>query len=86
MGVAEADNVFSALTSFPLDADELLRIDVIAIVRRVIARIASPGDASDGFGTVVRKVPQQHAAAFVRVGFFAVLTKRIVNVAGNGKH
>jgi hypothetical protein len=29
---------------------------------------------------------EQHTAAFVRVGFFAVLTERSVDVAGNGKH
>jgi hypothetical protein len=86
MRVVEADNVFSALASFTLDTDEFLGVDVVAIVRRIVASVAGARDAGYGFGTIVRKLAEEHTAAFVRVGFFAVLTKRIVDVAGNNEH
>src|SRR6266478_204158 len=86
MGVVEADNVLSALASITLDTDEFLGVDVVAIVRRIVASVAGARDAGYGFGTVARKLAEQHTAAFVRVGFFAALTKRIVDVAGNSEH
>src|SRR2546425_2306864 len=86
MGVVEADYILSALASVTLNTDEFLGVDVVAIVRRIVASVAGARDAGYGFGTVVRKLAEQHTAAFVRVGFFAVLTKRIVDVAGNSEH
>ena len=41
MGVIEADNVLTALAPFALDADQLARIDVVAVVRRVGAGVAA---------------------------------------------
>jgi len=41
--VVEADDVFSALASLALDADEFFRIDVVAVVRRVVASVAGAG-------------------------------------------
>src|SRR6266446_5654439 len=86
MLVVEADNVLSALASVTLDTDEFLGVDVVAIVRRIVASVAGARDAGYGFGTVVRKSAEQHAAALVWVGFFAVLAERSVDVAGNSEH
>src|SRR6266850_6384923 len=82
----KADNIFSALASAPLDADEFLRVDVIAVVRRVVASVAGPCDVGYGFRPAVCKLAEQHAAAFVRIGFFAVPAERSVDVAGNSEH
>ena len=37
MRMIEADDIFSALAAFALDGDQFLRIDVVAVVRRVLA-------------------------------------------------
>ena len=43
VGVIEADDVFAALASFPLDANQFLGIDVVAIVGGVGAGVAAAG-------------------------------------------
>src|SRR5882724_6551987 len=82
----KANDIFSVLASFTLDADEFLGIDLVAVVWRVIASVSGTREASYGFGTVVCKSAEQHAAAFVRIGFFAVQAERIVNAAGDSEH
>jgi hypothetical protein len=84
--VVKADNIFPALASLALNADELLRIDVIAVVRRVIASVAGPRDASHGLGAIVGELAEQHTATLMGIGFFAVLAERIVHVSGNSEH
>jgi len=84
--MVEADYIFSPLAAFALDTDEFLGVDVVAIVRRIVASVAGARDAGYGFGTVVRESAEKHAAALVRVGFFAVPTERSVDVAGNSEH
>src|SRR5712692_8293231 len=84
--MVEADDVFSALTPFALDTNQFLWIDVIAIVRRVIARIAGAGDAGYSLRAIVRKLAEQDSAAFIGVGFFAMLAERSVDGAGNREH
>src|ERR1700686_2980363 len=44
MGVIEANNIFTAFASLALNADQLLRVDVISIVWRVCSRVSAASD------------------------------------------
>ena len=85
MGVVEADNIFVACAAFPLDADELLRIDVVAILRGVGARVAAAGSGGDGAYVAVH-LAEKNTTAFMRVGFLAVAANFSVILASNSKH
>src|SRR4029077_11055645 len=69
--VVEADDVFVAGAAFALDADQFLRVNAVAVLRGVGAGIAAAGGREDDADVTVHG-SQQNAAAFVRVGFFAV--------------
>src|SRR6266496_4158271 len=86
MGMVEADDIFFALTAFPLNADQFLGIDVVTVLRRVGARVAGAGDGSDDAGAVILHVPEQHAAALVRIRLLAVLAKSVVMGLAKAKH
>src|SRR5882672_2019337 len=86
MRMVEADDVLSALAPFALDADEFLGIDVIAIMRRVVACVPSTRDASHSLRPIIRKLSKQNSATLVGISLFAVLAKRSVDVAGNREH
>ena len=75
MGVIKADNILATLAAFALNANQFPRIDVVAVVGRVLARVAAARDARNGLRAVVVEPPQQHAAALMGIGFFSVLTK-----------
>jgi len=40
----KADDIFASLAPFPLDTDQFLGVNVVAIVWRVIARISTARD------------------------------------------
>src|ERR1700687_589039 len=90
MGVIEADDIIAALAAFALDANEFPGIDLVAVVGRVIARVAAAGNARDGLyngtGAVVVEMPEQHAAALVGIGFLSVLTEGEVGELGELEH
>ena len=73
--VVEADDVLPALSPFALDADQLLGVDVVAVVGGIGAGIAAACGRSHDLGSVVFKASEQDAAALMRIGFFAVLAK-----------
>src|SRR5208282_6244855 len=75
MRVIETDDILAALAAFALNADEFPGIDVIAVVWRILARVAAACDARDALRALVFELPEQHAAALVGIGFFSVLTK-----------
>ena len=75
MGVVEADDIFSAVAAFALDANQFARIDVVAVVRRVGPSVAAARRRGHARGRVIFEAAEQHAAAFVWVGFFAVLAE-----------
>ena len=77
MRVVEADDVFSALAALTLDFDQLFWINVVAVVSGVGAGVAGSGYGRD-LAYVVVDLAQEDSAAFVRVGFFAVLAKGFV--------
>ena len=86
MGMIKADDVFSALASFALNANEVLRIDVIAIVRRIGARVAAARDARDCLRAIVVEVAEEDSATLVGIGFLPVLAKRVIVGLGNFYH
>ena len=80
--MVEADDVFAAVAAFALDAHEFFGIDVVAVVGGVGAGVAGAGGGGDDAGAVVVDATEQDAAAFVGVGFFAVLAEGVVVVCG----
>src|SRR5207302_9480135 len=72
MGMVEADDVFAALSALTLDADQLARVNVVAVLQGVGAGIAAAGGRGHNACTAVVHAAQQHATALMRVGFFAV--------------
>jgi hypothetical protein len=86
MGMIEADDIFSALAALALDADQFLGIDVIAVMGRVVARVAARGGADDGFCAIVFKAAKQDAAALVGIGLFSVMTNLRVDRLGDFQH
>src|SRR5579863_559881 len=85
MGVIKTDNVFTAPAAFALDANQFPGIDVIAVVGRVVSGVGAPGNRSDEAMIVVH-LTQQDAAAFVRIGFFAVSANLVKFSFGNLQH
>jgi len=73
--VVEADNVSPRLASFPLNADKLLRIDVIAIVRRIIAVLPAGRGELWSWRPSVGKLAKEHTTAFIGIGFLSVPAK-----------
>ena len=84
--MVEANDVFSALTAFALNADKFFRVDAVAIVWRVGARVSAACGAGNSFGAVVVKSPDEHSAAFVRISFFSVLAKGEIVGLGELQH
>jgi hypothetical protein len=82
VGMVEADDVFSALAGLALDFDQLFGVDVVTVVGGVGAGVAGSGYAGD-YSVVVLKLAEQDSAAFVGVGFFAVLAEGFVEWAGD---
>jgi hypothetical protein len=72
MGVVKTDDVFATFPPFALDANQLSRIDVIAVLRRVGPRVAAPGDGSYPANLSIH-FAQEYAAAFVRIRLFTML-------------
>src|SRR5579872_984882 len=70
--MVESDDVFTAIAAFALDAHQFFRIDVIAVVRGIGTGVAATGGSHHDATAVVLEAPQQHAAAFVRISFFAM--------------
>ena len=73
MRVIEPDDVFPPFPALTLNADQLLRIDVIPVVRRVFPCVSAPGDTRDGLSSIIRKTPEQYPTALMRISFFTVL-------------
>ncbi len=78
MRVVETDDILAALAAFALNADEFLGIDVVAVMGGVGAGVAATRGAGDDARSIVIEASQKNAAAFVRIGFFAVVTKSVV--------
>ena len=78
VGVVETDDVLAAITALSLDADQFLGVDVVAVVGRVGAGVAAACGAGDDSRAVILEASEQNSAAFVGIGFFAVLTEGVV--------
>src|SRR5258708_6263537 len=72
VGMVEADNVFAAFTAFALNAHQFAGIDVVAVLRRVRTGVAAARGRGHRAGAIILEAAEQDAAAFVRVGFFAM--------------
>src|SRR5262245_19319037 len=84
--MVEADDVLFALAAFALDANQLLGIDVVAVLRRVAARVAGAGERGHNAGAVVVHAAEQNAAALVRISLLAVLAEGVVVRLAKAKH
>src|ERR1700756_4285743 len=83
--MVEAYNILAALAALPLDTDQLLRINVIAVVRRIGAGIAAAYHRGDK-PLVTIHAAQQHPAALVGIGLFAVPAKSSVLLFSDFQH
>ena len=81
VGVVEAYDVQALLAGFALGGDELLGGDVVAVVGAVGAGVAGADEGGNGDG-VGFGFAEEDAAAFVGIGFFAVVAE--VGVEGLG--
>src|ERR1700691_4036408 len=74
MRVVKADDVEAALPCLALNADQFLGRDVIAVVGGIGARVAR---AYGGLHLIdaIECVAEQHAAALMGIGLFAVLAQ-----------
>src|SRR6266852_7827621 len=86
MRMVEANDVLAPLPALALNADQLFGIDVVAIVGGISTRIASTGDRRHRAHAVFTHLPEQHAAAFVRISLLAVLPEGLVFFASDGQH
>src|SRR5271170_922016 len=90
--MVETDDVQSQAAGLSLYLDELLRGDVVAVVRRVGACVAGADDLLDmihGRGAIAftrNVLAEQHAAALIRVGFFSMRAKGFVVGVVNAEH
>jgi len=78
MGMVEADDVLFALAGFTLNMHQLFGMDVVAVLRRISARVAGAHERSDHTSAVVFKAAEQHAAALVRIGLLAMLAESVI--------
>src|SRR5207244_3398187 len=83
--VIETDDVERETAGLALDFDELLRGDVVAVVRGVGAGVAGANDLVDvvAFGV---GFAEEDAAALVRVGLFAVSAEGFVVGVADVQH
>jgi hypothetical protein len=82
----EADDVFTALAAFTLDANQFARINVVTVVGGVCAGVTTARRGDDDARAIVFKTAEQYAAAFVRISLFAVAAKGVVAGAGEYQH
>src|SRR2546421_10428760 len=83
--VIEANDILSPLPPFPLNAHQLARIDVIAILRRVGTSIAAAHSRCDRTEISIH-LTEQHSATFVRIGLLTVAADFLVRWLANLQH
>lgn len=71
MGVIEADDVLVPLARLALDANELLGIDVIAVLGRIGAGVAAASGRRDRANVAIH-LSEEDPATFMRVSFLPV--------------
>src|SRR5579864_4892913 len=71
MGVIEADDVLVSLARLPLDANELLGIDVIAVLGGIGAGVAAASGRRDRANVAIH-LSEEDPATFMRVSFLPV--------------
>ena len=86
VGMVEADDVFTTLAAFALDADQFAGIDVVAVMRGVSAGIAAAGGRGHDAGAIVAGTAEKDSAALVRVSFFTVAAEGLVVFSCNFQH
>src|SRR5882724_6497564 len=86
MRVIETDDVLAVLAAVALDANQFLRIDVVAVVSGIGSRVAGPRHRSHATGAVLAHLSKQHAAALVGIRFFTVLSESFVFFATDIQH
>jgi hypothetical protein len=69
--VIEADNVLAALAAFALEADELARVDVVAVLGRILVGVCAAHDLAHTAGAAF-ETTEQDTAALMRIGLLSV--------------
>ncbi len=83
--VVEADNLQPLLARLALDADQLLRRNLIAAVGGIGADIFCACDG-DNMLRVLFHTAQQYAATFVGIGLLSMLAERVVLGCADAEH
>jgi|SRR5689334_3137687 hypothetical protein len=78
MRVVKPDNVLIPLPSLALDLHELMRVDLIPILRRFFVSISTPDGCADQARTIIFKPAEQHTAALMGISFFPVKPERVI--------
>src|SRR5207244_12366843 len=81
----EANNVLAALSPLALNANQIFGVDIVAVVQRVKPCVTGPRDGCNYSGVSIH-LPQQNAAAFVRISFFTMLPYGVVMCRGALQH
>jgi hypothetical protein len=81
--VVETDDIQPQSACLPLNLDQLLRSDVVAVVRGVGARITSPDNLVDMVARAALVLAEQNAAALMRIGLLPMRAQRLVLVVVN---
>src|SRR5215467_5399581 len=84
--MVEADDVFSAGAAFALDADEFLGMNVVAVMRRVLASVAGGDYADDRLRSVVGKMAQHHTTTLVRISLLPMPAHLVVRSLIKSQH
>jgi hypothetical protein len=84
--VIEADDVFSTLPAFTLDADQFARVDVIAIVGGIDACVAATGGTGYASTAIFIETAEKDSAALVGIGFFSMGSDLFVVFVGEYQH
>ena len=83
--MVEADDVFAPLAAFALNANQFARIDMVAVLRRIRARVGAASDGNDSAAVPIH-FAKQYTATLVRIGLLAVLAKSFVIGAFDLQH
>lgn len=75
--MVEADDLLSSLAALSLYPDQFLGIDVVAVARRIVARISTARDRGD-HALIAFEATKQNSATLVGIGLFTVMAKSIV--------
>src|SRR5215472_12780883 len=79
------DDIFSPLAALSLDVNQLARIDVVPVPRRIIPRISAGRYRRDQPCPIINS-SQQNSATFMRIGVLAMTAQSIILLFADPQH